>query len=344
MPTKLALVVLLSMAGCVSALDPIEPKVSYLSQIEGEAALIELEGKAPLTAFDGLMVHSYPAAGPRAVVVFVHGLGTNAKLWDLPKVGGLARRVWRAGYAVYSVDLVSTGDAQPYEAGKRRLGQLLTILGKRHLGTPLIGVGHDMGGTLLYALGAELGSPLAGVVGIGAPVAFGGYSKAVTQLLDAPSRLDKAALYWAEIDPLSPAHAFANEATLTELLLTTELPRRERQAFFADALRPMTRAWLEELAARGRGHEVPSLHTAFRGERRQYPILAIMAPSDGLMPPWLCDWRSFGVMDAQIERIFLTRSNGNAMEYNHLDMVLHPWAQREVYPRVLGWIEAQTGR
>ena len=245
---------------------------------------------------------------------------------------------------MYTVDLVSREEAQPYEERKRRLGQLLDILAKRHVTVPLIGVGHDMGGTLLYELGVRAGSPLAGVVGLSAPVAFGGYSKAVSQLLDTPTRLARESVNWAEVDTLIPVNTFANEATLTELLLTTELPHRERRAFFSTALRPMNKGWLESIAARGEAHEIPELDAAFTGERRKFPILAIMAPSDGLMPPWLCDWRSFGVTDAQIERVYLTRSNGNAMEYNHLDMVLHPRAQREVHPRVLSWIEAQTGR
>ena len=141
-----------------------------------------------------------------------------------------------------------------------------------------------------------------------------------------------------------PSSTFANEATLTELLLTTALPRRERRVFFTEALEPMSRSLLESIAKRGGDSDVPLLDSAFTGKRRQFPILAIMAPSDGLMPPWQCDWKSFGVSDAQIERVFLTRSNGNAMEYNHLDIVLHPRASREVHPKVIDWIESQTGR
>ena len=339
---------LVLLVGCATALVPIQPELSYLSTREGEATLVKLEGVEALSDFRGLLVHGYPAEGPRAVVVFVHGLGTNARIWDLPEVGGLARRVWRSGYGVYTVDMVGLEDEAsaeaPYKVRKNRLGQLLSILSKRHPGVPLLGVGHDIGGTLLYHLASETGSPLAGVVGLSAPVAFGGYSKAVTQLLNAPAELGRATLHWPELDSLGGSQRLANEATLTELLLTTELPSRERRLFFTQALEPMSRSFLESIARRGHQKHVPTLDPVFRGERRHIPILAIMAPSDGLAPPWQCDWKGLGVNDVQIERLFLTRSNGNAIEYNHLDMVLHPRASREVHPKIMDWIESQTGR
>ena len=51
---------------------------------------------------------------------------------------------------MYTVDLVSREEAQPYEERKRCLGQLLNILAKRHVTVPLI-ASHDMGGTLLMS-------------------------------------------------------------------------------------------------------------------------------------------------------------------------------------------------
>ena len=90
-----------------------------------------------------LRVRQYPQIEARGIVLLVHGLGSNGKVWNLPGLGGLAGELWRAGFLVYSME-----DNLPYPSLTQRardLGTLLTQLSARHPGRPLYGIGHDLG-------------------------------------------------------------------------------------------------------------------------------------------------------------------------------------------------------
>ena len=178
----LRLWVLVSLLSGCSGLSSIEPAV-YQVPLQGTYPDLVVAGDSIQS--DLPVVYGYPVQSPKAVVVLVHGLGTRAALWDLPETGRLARRVWRAGYAVYTLDLNFSEDSDSLSVTRKNLRNVLQAISRTHRQQKIFGIGHDIGGTLLYQILADSNSQLDGVIGVGAQFGFGGYSKAVQALLDA---------------------------------------------------------------------------------------------------------------------------------------------------------------
>ncbi len=322
---------------------------SGLSSIEPAIYQVPLQGTYPdlVVAGDSIqpdlpVVYGYPVKSPKAVVVLVHGLGTRAALWDLPETGRLARRVWRAGYAVYTLDLNFSEAPDSLAVTRQNLRHVLQAISRTHREQKLFGIGHDIGGTLLYQILADSNSQLDGLIGVGAQVGFGGYSKAVQALLDAAET--KSELMWPMLDSVTISKSSPGDVSVSELLLSSSLPEKTRMAFYGKALSRIPSTLLQEISALGKAEPVPVLDPVLALHRNQItePVLAIMAPSDGLAPPWQCDPGSFGLGKESMRAVYLTRANGESMEYNHLDMLLHPVASREVFPLVMDWLEEQS--
>lgn len=331
--------ILFSLVAC-SGLKTIEPVAYQVSQSTRSA---DLEVAGQLKTPEHPVLYGYPVHDPAAVVVLVHGLGTNAAIWDLPETGKLARRIWRAGYAVYSVDLNFVSAQDSLAKTREHLAQALTAIERRHRGKKVFGIGHDIGGTLLYQiLFDKNSSTLDGLIGLGAQIGFGGYSKAVKKLFEAGQGADSVT--WPMLDGLDLAQYQGFDLRVSELLLSSSLPEKVRFSFYDKALSRMPASLLREIQALGKGHPVPVLDpvVASGHSKTNVPVLAIMAPSDGLSPPWQCDPKVFGMQQSGMETVYLTRANGESIEYNHLDMLLHPVASREVFPLVMDWLATQS--
>ena len=326
------------LSGC-SGLSAIEPGV-YQVPTQGKHADLVVAGDSIHP--DLPVIYGYPVRTPEAVVVLVHGLGTRAVVWDLPESGRLARRIWRAGYAVYALDLNFVDGTDSLAKTRKNLRAALLAISRQHRDKKVLGIGHDIGGTLLYQILAESDSSLDGVIGVGAQVGFGGYSKALEALFRAAA--SQSALTWPMLDGVSISRAGPGDVSVSELLLSSSLPEKTRLAFYSKALSRMPSDLLREIGALGHEEPVPVLDPVLAASKEQLagPILAIMAPSDGLSPPWQCDPSSFGLAKESMRAVYLTRANGESMEYNHLDMLLHPVASREVFPLVMDWLKDQT--
>lgn len=331
--------ILFALTAC-SGLKTIEP-VAYQVAQSTQSADLEVAGE--LKTPEHPVLYGYPAHDPAAVVVLVHGLGTNAAIWDLPETAKLARRIWRAGYAVYSVDLNFASVQDSLSKTRERLALALRAIARRHRGKKVFGIGHDIGGTLLYQiLYQNKDSALDGLIGLGAQMGFGGYSKAVKKLL-AAGKVGPG-VTWPMLDSLDLGQAGGFDLRVSELLLSSSLPEKVRFAFYKNALSRMPSELLSEIQLLGKGHPVPVLDPVLAQAKTavKAPVLAIMAPSDGLSPPWQCDPKVFGFKQNEIKTVYLTRANGESIEYNHLDLLLHPVASREVFPLVMDWLAKQS--
>ena len=281
---------------------------------------------------------------PRGVVVFVHGLGTNAQVWELPGIGGLATAVWRLGYLVYTVDMQGAGDSwregifadRPDDSTvrlwSRHVELVLGQLAARHPALPLVGVGHGIGGTALYhALGSGFDG-LSGLVAIGAPLDFGRATRAFDLLLTMPDRLGLPAVAWRQLAGVQLAPQFATRRGFEGLLLSEHLPDDVRRAFYRSVSSHMSRSLLRSIREQSSGREVATRNALVDalGKSKLPPILMLTAPSDGTAPPWQCDPAGLGLRRSEFERRYVTQSNGDSMEYNHLDLLLHPRARRDV--------------
>jgi pimeloyl-ACP methyl ester carboxylesterase len=232
-----------------------------------------------------------------ALVVLVPGVGTDGRVFDLPGAS-LVNSLEHAGHDVMVLD------------------SHLGLAAKLHrIDQPFYVVGLDLGGTTAYLAAPETPRML-GVVGIGAPIAFGGATSAMRHLFktrpaswrDAPDRA-------------------------VQVLLGTGWRRSTADAF------PRVPLSLDRWAGLDGGRSVPKAAAldALR-ERPKLRVLVITAPADGVAPPWMCDPAAFELKRPGLTSVWVTRANGFSMEYRHLDLLLHPRAPGEIHPLIERWL------
>lgn len=268
---------------------------------------------------DGPLRHIWTPQGPsRATILLVHGLGTRAAIWDLPGAGGLAPALARAGFEVIAPELDPGADLAGWRA---RLESIAT-----KIDGPLFGVGLDLGGTALYGLkGAFVGR-----VGIGAPIASGGFSAAMRGVLTAPG-----APTWHGL-----GRRTVGGRSVVRLLLTHGLPARIHRPLVRHGLNPMPEAMRRAWYGPGADSPVPELLPELPPPGPEWgPTLVVGAPTDGLAPPWQCDPRGFGLDWKGLRSLVASRLHGHGREFNHLDLVVHPDARRRLWPSIVRWLE-----
>ncbi len=233
-----------------------------------------------------------------ALVVLVPGVGTDGRVFDLPGAS-LVNSLQHAGHEVRVLDT------------HLDLAQKLGPIDR-----PFYVVGLDLGGTTAY-LAAPRTPRMLGVVGIGAPVAFGGATAAMRHVFRTRPATWRAA----------PDHA-------VQVLLGTGW-RPETAAAF-----PRVPLSISRWAGLDGGRSVPRAAAidALR-ERRDLRVLVITAPADGVAPPWMCDPAAFELKRPGLSSVWITRANGFSMEYRHLDLLLHPRAPGEIHPLIERWLD-----
>lgn len=303
------------------------PRIDRRTTLRGLGALAAGALSAPLGGCGGGPVHLpglstrgparriwRPQAANGASVLLVHGLGTRSALWDLPGTGGLAPTLAAAGYTVVAPELDPADD---WPATLARIAALTD--------GPLFGVGLDLGGTALYRCPARF----VGRVGIGAPIASGGFSAAVRGVLTA-----KGAPTWRSFERRT-----VGGQRVIRLLLTHGLPAAIHRPLLRSALSPMPAAQRRAWHAPGAGSPIPTLLPDLPPPGAQWgPTLVVTAPTDGLAPPWQCDPRGFDAQWPDLRVRTASRVNGDGREFNHLDLVLHPDARRRVWPTMIDWM------
>lgn len=257
-----------------------------------------------------------PLGATRATVVLVHGLGTRATLWDLPGSGGLAPALAREGYTVVAPDL---GHLDTLARWRAALAEVVETLAG-----PVVALGLDLGGTAIYGVPG-----LAARIGIGAPIASGGFSAAMRGVLTAPGAPSWQAL----------ARRTVGGRSIVRLVLTDGMPASVHRPLVRDALSPMPLTLRRSWFAPGAGSPVPTLLPDLPAMGAGWgPTLVVAAPGDGLAPPWQCDPRGFGIDWPGLELQAPSRVNGHGREFNHLDLAAHPDARRRVWPSILAWM------
>jgi len=103
---------------------------------------------------DGVRLHvrSWPGDAGRVPFVLVHGLSSNARLWD-----GVAARLSAAGHQAYAVDLRSHGESDQPPTGydtATAAADVATVIKRLDL-PPAVVVGQSWGGNVVVALAAS---------------------------------------------------------------------------------------------------------------------------------------------------------------------------------------------
>ena len=266
-------------------------------------------------------------AAARPPIVLVHDIGLSPEIW---RVGGLESTLAEAGYEVHRVDWRPLGDAGLADVA-RMVGNTV-----RDAPRPPVVIGHGLGGTAA-AISVADGAEVAGLALIGAPLGFGGSSRALREVFEASARASPRPLDWAR---LGSRVGGGNRTPLARRLLTTGMPPTRRRELWLHGL-----AWLPpRLVAEWRkydgGRPVPSAlpAAAALAELDALPWLVIVGVADGLAPPWQCDPTAFDLDPPALRRVYVTRANGAPIEYNHLDLVAHPDARDDVFSPLVEWL------
>ncbi|MQU63614.1 alpha/beta fold hydrolase [Pseudomonas sp. FSL R10-1350] len=70
----------------------------------------------------------------------------------------------------------------------------------------------------------------------------------------------------------------------------------------------------------------------------ELPVLVVAAEGDRQTPEWACRKLYDQLGAAQRQFVCLGREQGFSSDFNHVDMLVSPAAQQEVWPRVLNWL------
>jgi acylglycerol lipase len=141
------------------------------------------EGRLPGTGGLDLYWRAWlPEAGPRALVVIVHGASEHSG-----RYAHVAERLVSAGYAVYALDHRGHGRSEGKRAQLDRLDYVVADLrafvdlaAERHPAAPVYLLGHSMGGCISVAYAVRHQETLAGLV-LSAPLADPNAAGAVTR-------------------------------------------------------------------------------------------------------------------------------------------------------------------
>ncbi len=268
------------------------------------SSLPEHHYEAPTT--NGPVLHVYPKEGARRVAILVPGLGFDHRVYLGPSGKGLARAVWNAGYHLILLQNVTSTP---------RLRSALEHASRQFPGLPRVGIGHGLGGTALRAASREL----QGLVLLRAPIGFGGESRSVRRLLRNPPRA------WTEVAD-------------TEVLLGTSATAARSTGLGRQLIDPGLLATARNWGVGRNTPGVPAqLERALRHPER--PILLVLAQASGWAPPWHCDPVGLGIREKHIQRWYFARAHRHELDYNHLDLLLHPDAKDDVFPPIQSWLE-----
>lgn len=325
---------------------PIEKRVYWEQATQGEP-LPKWESALPISVGEQtpyLVTNEYGRREASTTIVLVHDRGMSSAIWDHP-AGGLAPYLWGEGHRVVTIEGFGTRNGyQPsaytdeVASVEDALWKRLTLqIAKKYPKSSLILLGHGYGGRRIYEQALQL-PQVDGAVALNIPLSLGGSSKALKRAL---SEVRQGKSKWSILRklPFVPQHAKAKQ--LGDLLLSRSISPETWQYFDEMVEAPLHLSGIVHRMKNEISFPVPVENNLVRLIRARWekPILLLLASHDGWVPPWQCDPAVFGIKKPSMTRQFLTRANGDAMEYNHLDVVSHPQAENDVFPRIADWLE-----
>lgn len=297
----------------------------------------------PLNLNQRLHMHHLQGSPEGPVAFLIHGAIENGRIFYSQSGKGFAWHLARAGWDVYSADLGGRGQSYPPINAQTLSGQtesicqelpaLLTAVRQRRPEAPIVWVSHSWGGVLLMSLLARLqtSTEYAELASPEAIVHFG-----VKRSVKVQNR-EK----WLKIDFFWLRTAFAL------IRLYGYLPARELKAGSDNESRKshaQSVQWVRGGPWRDSddGFDYASTIAALAAQHKLPPMLWLAGINDySLGHPE--DVRRFmqeaGAADS--DYWLLARSEGFAHDYGHIDMLTHPDAERDHFPRVESWLREQ---
>lgn len=287
----------------------------------------------PLNIQQQLHLKHLQGAPDGPVIFMLHGAVENSRIFYSDSGKGLGWFLARAGFDVYMADLAGRGLSHPPIDGSSLHGQsdsicaeipaLLAAIAERRPQAPVFWLAHSWGGVLLAAVLARQPAHLDSLRGL----VFFGCKRTVRGLN--PEKLLKVYGFWNRAAfALTRWHGYLPAAALgVGSDSETALSHRQcvdwvQQSVWRDSVDGF------DYAAALRDLPLP-------------PILHIMGRRDrSLGHP--DDVRRFQQeLNSPAEFWLLSRREGYLQDYDHINMLTHPDAVRDHFPRLLQWLQQQ---
>ena len=327
--------------------------------VHGEVAHPVTSDGWPLT-----VEHVPPAPGTAArkrPVILCHGVLSNRRFFEIEGEDSLPAVLSRDGFDVWLVEMRGRPDAGSpgWYLGKRTydydldsfvgadMDALLAYVLAKTGARDVAWLGHSLGGMIAYARLGSMGDRRIGaLVTVGSP---GFFAPASHHLLRGYELSPALALL-----PMLPVRALAAiDATLrlplapsmlTDTIFQTEnIPdatyRTLERIAVSDASKPEMRQFLrsvlrgEFVSADGRVSYTDSLSAI------HVPSLVVVGRADELADPLV----GRGVYDrlgsSDKELLIAGKAEGFSVDFGHVDLLVGPAARREIFPRIVRWLE-----
>ncbi len=312
--------------------------------------------------------HFAPAPGTKArkrPVVLCHGILSNRRFFELEGEGSLPIVLARDGFDVWLVDLRGRPDAgapgwffgehtYDYDVdsfAREDMNALLTYVLEKTGAHDVAWVGHSLGGMIAYArMGAMGESRVGALVTVGSPGFFAPASRnllrfyGISPALGLLPALPAQAPAWVD----AKVRLSLAPSVLTDTILTSE------------NIPPATYDALEELAVNDASNA--ELRQLLRGIRRgefvsadgrvsytqtlaaiRTPSLVIVGRGDEVTDPLVGRgvYERLGSSDKEL--VVAGRAEGFSTDFGHVDLLVGSAARREIFPRIVRWLEAHDG-
>jgi pimeloyl-ACP methyl ester carboxylesterase len=290
----------------------------------------------------------------RLPVICLPGLGTDSHNFDAPAPWGLARVLADHGHDVFVVDLRGTGRSTM--AFSRWVGvcfddfvgldvpavvdHALAVTGAPQA----VLVGHSMGGILAYAtLAAGRGARIAAIVPIAAPLGFPqGFAVAPFLKPLLPLSALAPGLFGGALGRLVVPFALRVDTPwLSNWLRLEHVDGRAMRRVMYRAVQDVPRGLMHQFQDWITHDVIRSKDGAFDYRARLHgvgtPTLVVEAPADGLAHVDAVR-RALSLLPA-VEHFVAGRAGGCSVDYGHIDVLFGRDAPREVFPRVLAFLD-----
>ncbi len=309
--------------------------------------------------------HFTPAPGTKArkrPVVLCHGILSNRRFFELEGEGSLPIVLARDGFDVWLVDLRGRPDAgapgwylgADYDVDtfmRVDVDALLTYVLAQTGARDVAWLGHSLGGMVAYArLGAVGDARIGALVTVGSPGVFAPASHHMLRFYELSPALTivpwlpLAAAAWVEGKlglPLAPR-------LLTDTIFQPEsIARATYRSLEETAVTDPSKGELRQLLRGIRGGAFVSADGRFSYTDAlatiRTPALVIVGRADELADPLVgrAVFDRLGSTDKEL--VVAGRGEGFSSDFGHVDLLVGPGARREIFPRIVHWLEEHDG-
>ncbi len=312
---------------------------------------------------DGVTIalfHYVPKGGKshKEPVLFCHGLGANMHNFDLDREYSPARYLADNGYDTWIVNLRGAdvkGIVEYKEWGfdyddylKKDIPSAVSYIQDKTSEPRLFWIGHSMGGMLLYSyLLTGGGDAIKGGIAIGSPMVFKGTEGMIGWIIKSRIFTDTSRKlhYDAIARFLTPLTGkFKTVFERYQLNVGNVDFKLIRKAQY-NAVTPLSNRLLTQFVRWLRESEI-KLSDGFNVtaglEGIMTPFLGVSGGGDRISSP---DNTAYGydrIQSPDKTHVVLSKKNGFAADYGHIDMLFGRKAREEVYPLLKQWLDARS--